>query len=354
MYLTLGELRSDIYKLARSASTNVIAGTTELDRAINNAILSVSSSYPWRWRKYRVTIQTQAPYSTGTITLTGASRSVSGSGTSWTTGWTGMWLKVDGEAEWYPVKSISSTTALTLETPYQGANTGSGKSYTLYKRVYTLPSVVDDPSRRLIISVNNACIDYMSQEKFDIQFLNHTHGYIYNYTLVDTSYTTRSYTTGTVAGTQGTATLTGTTTSWLGNVLEGDELEISSTKYTVLTVDSDTQITLAQLLQTSPSGTSYTVRSVRALNLEFGNIPDDEYNIEIPCHKRLYKVIDANDIIPIPTESINVVRYQATAEILAMHDSTKSEKYEAMADKEVQRMLTDQSFGVDNDVEVER
>lgn len=354
MYTTLGELLADLYKLARSAASNAIAGTTEFTRAINNAMLSVSSSYPWVWRQDHLTIQTVAPYTTGTITLTANSRTVTGSSTSWDTTWTGYWLRVTGEAEWYPVKSIASTTSLTLELPYNGSNTGASKAYTLYKRIYTLPSIIDDPSERLLLSANNRIIEYMTEEKFGSVFINHAAGIMFNYTIHDRDYQLRAYSTGTVAGTSGTLIVTGTSTAWLDKVFTGDEIEISSTKYNIASVDSDTQLTLFQILQTSPSGTSYMVRSIRAMNIEFGYLPDSTYNVEIPYSKRLYKVIDTNDIIPIPTEFLNVIRYQATSEILSIHDMAKSQVYQQMADKEILRMLNDQSLGIESSVEVER
>ena len=353
MYLTLGELRSDLYKLARSASNNAIAGTTEVDRAINNALISLYSNYPWPWRQHVVTIQTQAPYSTGTLTVSAGSRSVTGSGTTFDTTWTGMWLKMDGESEWYQVKTISSTTALILEQPYRGSLT-SGATYKLYKRVYTLPSVVDHITDDLGMPSQPWTLTYVSKGKFDREFVNHTEGTMMCFTRWTSAYTTRSYTTGTVSGTAGSQTLTGSSTAWMGKVLEGDELEISGTKYTVLTVDSDTSITLAQFLQTSPSGTSYTARSVRAINIEFGYIPDSTYNVEIPCLKRLYKVIDSNDIIPVPAEFTEIVRYKACSEILAIHDSAKSDKYEALANSKLQEKLTDLSLTVESQISIER
>lgn len=354
LYLTLGELRSDLYKLARSSSSNAIAGTTEVDRAVNNALISLYSNYPWPWRQHLVSLQTTAPYSTGTITLTAASRSVTGSGTSWDTTWTGMWLRVDGESEWYQIRTVSSTTGIVLVQPYAGTQTGGGTSYKIYKRLYTLPSVVDHITDDLGFPANTWTITYLPKGKFDREFINHVEGVVYNYTRWSSSYSTRTYSTGTVAGTSGTTTLTGTSTVWMGKVLEGDEIEISGTKYTVLTVDSDTQITLAQFLQTSPSGASYIARSVRAINVEFGHIPDTTYNIEIPCLKRLYKVIDSNDIIPVPPEFVEIIRYKACSEILAIHDSQKSEKYEALADKKLQEKLTELSLSIESSISVER
>jgi hypothetical protein len=72
-----------------------------------------------------------ANYSTGTISLTNGSKTVTGSGVTWTTLVdAGMLLQVGNERV-YVVESIDSTTQLTLRDAYQGS-TGSGVSYTLY------------------------------------------------------------------------------------------------------------------------------------------------------------------------------------------------------------------------------
>ena len=66
--------------------------------------------------------------STGTITVTNGSASVTGSGTLFVTNFVGAndILVVDGAM--YVVKSVTSDTALTLTQPYAG-ETASGKSY---------------------------------------------------------------------------------------------------------------------------------------------------------------------------------------------------------------------------------
>lgn len=66
--------------------------------------------------------------STGTITVTNGSASVTGSGTLFATNFVGAndILVVDGAM--YVVKSVTSDTALTLTQPYAGT-TASGKSY---------------------------------------------------------------------------------------------------------------------------------------------------------------------------------------------------------------------------------
>lgn len=82
-----------------------------------------------------------ANYTTGTITATNGSRTVTGSGTTWNTLVdAGMLLQVGSERV-YVVEKIDSTTQLTLRDAYQGT-TGGGKSYAL-KPLHTVD--VSDP-----------------------------------------------------------------------------------------------------------------------------------------------------------------------------------------------------------------
>lgn len=83
----------------------------------------------------------QAPYGTGTISVTQGSPTVTGSGTTWNTLVdAGMLLQV-GNDRVYVVERIDSTTQLTLRDVYQGA-TATGTAYTL-SPVY--PVDVADP-----------------------------------------------------------------------------------------------------------------------------------------------------------------------------------------------------------------
>lgn len=75
-----------------------------------------------------------ADYTTGTISLTNASATVTGSGTTFTAGMVGRYLmvarSVAGDGYWYKVSAFSSTTSITLEQAYEGSSV-SGVAYTL-------------------------------------------------------------------------------------------------------------------------------------------------------------------------------------------------------------------------------
>lgn len=71
-----------------------------------------------------------ADYVTGTITATNGSTTITGSGTTFTSGMVGRYLKVNSDGFWYKIAGFTSTTVLTLEKAYQGT-TGAGAAYTI-------------------------------------------------------------------------------------------------------------------------------------------------------------------------------------------------------------------------------
>jgi hypothetical protein len=81
-----------------------------------------------------------ADYTTGTIvTATTESTAITGSGTSWTAGMAGSWLRITsdnaankGDGIWYQISSVTSGTALVLANPYQGTSIAAGAAnYTI-------------------------------------------------------------------------------------------------------------------------------------------------------------------------------------------------------------------------------
>lgn len=88
--------------------------------------------------KRRIRDLSFSDYTTGTVSVTSASTTVTGSGTSWTTNMAGMWLNIpltssnttSGDDEWYQIASVESTTSLTLYNAYEG-QTVTGGTYTI-------------------------------------------------------------------------------------------------------------------------------------------------------------------------------------------------------------------------------
>lgn len=100
-----------------------------IDSTVSNGTLLVVDKSGFI-QKYRGS--TNSNYTTGTISVTNGSATVTGSGTSWNTSTNavaGEYIKLP-DGKWYRILSIASDTSLTIETSYQGS-TQSGQNYTV-------------------------------------------------------------------------------------------------------------------------------------------------------------------------------------------------------------------------------
>jgi len=71
-----------------------------------------------------------ADYTTGTISLTNGSATVTGSGTTFTAAMVGRYLQPTVDGYWYKISAYTSATSITLEKTFQGT-TGSSLAYTI-------------------------------------------------------------------------------------------------------------------------------------------------------------------------------------------------------------------------------
>ena len=79
-----------------------------------------------------------AEYTTGTVTATNASTTITGSGTTFTSGMVGRKIRI-ADGEYYTVATYSSATSITIDVAYAGSTT-SGATYSIYQDAYDLPS----------------------------------------------------------------------------------------------------------------------------------------------------------------------------------------------------------------------
>lgn len=84
--------------------------------------------------KKRLRDLSAADYSTGTVTVTNASTTVTGAGgAAWTTNMAGRWINIPmttsntttGDDEWYQISSVTNSTTLVLYNAYQGGTATS-------------------------------------------------------------------------------------------------------------------------------------------------------------------------------------------------------------------------------------
>lgn len=120
--------------------------------------------------KYRIPDLSLSDDTTGTVSVTQGSTTVTGSGTSFVVTANpqneSRWLQISqpsGDNLWYQIASVNSTTSITLYQPYQG-NTVSGGSFTIGQMpilmedfhdmliwkalTYYFSSIVDNPKKR--------------------------------------------------------------------------------------------------------------------------------------------------------------------------------------------------------------
>lgn len=108
---------------------NSLATSNFIDHTITNETLLVVDRLN-RIMKYRGS--TNANYTTGTISITNGSATITGSGTSWNTTSNvelGEYIRLP-DTKWYRITAIGSNTSMTIETEYTGS-TQSGQSYTI-------------------------------------------------------------------------------------------------------------------------------------------------------------------------------------------------------------------------------
>ena len=116
---------------------------TRIKQFINMAARDVWTSKPWRERRKTGVVETVAPYTTGTVTVTEDSGVVTGSGTTFpATNADQRKFALSYTLPWYTVTTRDSSTQLTLGDNY-AEDTASAQTYTFFQDVYRLASDVD-------------------------------------------------------------------------------------------------------------------------------------------------------------------------------------------------------------------
>lgn len=244
-----------------------------------------------------------AYYSTGTVACTAGATALTGTGTTWTASMTsnaGWKIKFSGFDNVYSFDYVSATTA-TISPALEGATNLSGGTYKLFRDEYALSSTFDRFLKNGSIYVIQGGRTYntigeLPRDQFREQFIAEPMDPIFRamLTRVDSSGNRlvrvnpppqtakvyvyeyipklapmKEYTVGTVAVTNGSTTVTGTSTLFTANVAAGQYFRIdsvgqgdSSKWYTISSVDSNTQLTLtAAYSDVADSGVDYTVCS---------------------------------------------------------------------------------------------
>lgn len=237
-----------------------------------NAVSRVASAIEWPYLWTNDFFASVAEYTTGTVSVTNGSATVTGSGTTFTSAMVGRKFRIDSQSAYYTILSVASATSLTLEQNFQG-DTASAQNYTIYQDEYLLRADVDlykvirqIEDGRPLISRNISDFDKaigapegMGSAVMEMQIGRHV----------------GVYETGTVTISSGSRTLTGSSTSWTSarGLSKGTKIRIGTALYTVNTVDSDTQITLYEAASAAASASVYTA-VIDNVKVQLYTIPD--------------------------------------------------------------------------------
>lgn len=145
---TFSDLYTDLQNRVR-VTTGVTATENQAKRYINIALhdmhLGYGEKFPWAERQ--AVLRTQASYSTGTVTISQGSTTLTGSGTAWNTNnaftvknaRAGGRIVIAGGENVYEVSSVSSDTSITLATAFVSASV-SAETYVYFEDEYDLAS----------------------------------------------------------------------------------------------------------------------------------------------------------------------------------------------------------------------
>ncbi len=292
---TLQEFRNE-FLLIHSEDGDSADATkiTSANLRINELAARIAYRKPYEWRKQTFHLTTRAPYETGTITLTQNSKTVTGSGTTWTDAMKIGYLFFGGNA--YKINRVSSSTEVILEAPYPG-DTASGQSYKFIFPDAYLPFEI---SSIINVKLAGGDIEVSSKDKLVNAYGNPGQP-------VECAISERGredyYNTGTVAVTASSTTVTGTGTTWTSD-MEGMGFRVNdfSKMYRIKSVDVNNQtITLQDAYEGSTeTGKSYKINPAGIPLITFRSAPDDYYWVEIEALIFIPKMVSDTSYSMIP------------------------------------------------------
>ena len=283
-------------------------------------------------------ITTIAPYETGTVTATNASKTITGSSTVFTAAMVGRKFKVSSDNAYYRIAAFVSTTEITLETAYEGT-TASGSSYTIFKDEYKLPADLDvykvmrQLERQIALTdIDNTAFDLLNPSP-------HSSGQPSISVLVGTKLDT--YSTGTVSITVNTSTVTGSSTVWTGveGLSKGSKITIGVYVYTVKSIDSDTSITIYEKASATASASTYSI-SLDNYIIQLAAYPSEAKNIYFKYQRLPFILINDEDIPDLPDQWHHVLITGGLVWAWEVKDKEESKRYEAMFALQVSEMWT--------------
>lgn len=140
--LTRAQIRAQVAAMCGVNNDSGSDSRTYLDQDINTAGKRVWVARPWRERVVETILFTVAPYTTGTVAITQGGTSVTGSGTTWTTAFTGRKLALALGRPWYRFTRTGDTTG-TIPTGGYAEATVTAATYSIFQDEIDLTTTMD-------------------------------------------------------------------------------------------------------------------------------------------------------------------------------------------------------------------
>ena len=280
-------------------------GTTRrnlLKRAVQQKLFEYAASYDWPHYRDVGTIVTIDDYTDGTVTVTAASKTVTGASTTFTEAMVGRKIRIGTENHFFYIDAFVSTTELTLRDAYRGTG-GASQTYTIFQDEYKLDANTHKllDLRQVQDSLMMLGLSYLDMDRWfpDPDSLN------------DPTYFSiigrrdDRYTTGTISVTSGTRTLTGSSTNWLSvpGLTRGTRISLDDTDevFTVNTVVSDTSITIYETPATTDASTTYRA-FLNNIIVQVRDVPDAARLLYYRKQRIPYPLVNDEDEPDLPRE----------------------------------------------------
>lgn len=306
-------LKTELYNMVGSKAGS---SRSDITAAVQSAIRRAQEAFvrygEWSFlNKYtdRCYIPLAAPYTTGTVTATQDSKTITGSGTTWTKDMEGSFFRI-GSTEWYEIRTFNSTTSLDLAIPFQSSN-ALAQTYTIAKRFYPLPLDYAYPiaEQAKLISTGGAesPIQFSADADFYDQIVT---GKPYWFGIAGNSRNNNYYDVGTVtiSTSAGVSTWTFAGSASLPSDVVDRQIRIvgESRAYYIKTRSSstgaisyETYVNPSDATNTLSTASSYAITPKETQLVGFSNVPDTRYIFAMPYKRFLDEMISDSDISPI-------------------------------------------------------
>jgi hypothetical protein len=108
-------------------------------RLVNHRYRQILDIRPWAGLRKQSSWEIPDAYTTGTASATQGSTTITGSGTTWTSGMIGRQIKLNGQAPILTITAVASTTSLTVDLAWPLA-TASAQTYQILQNYVTAPT----------------------------------------------------------------------------------------------------------------------------------------------------------------------------------------------------------------------